>query len=248
MMRGWMRARWWCVTLAGCSFHGVTAAAIGDGPTADAIAIDAAIDGGPPIPILYVQGTGADVDSDTLSIDYVSAQVVHDLDLVVVAWTDTTIVQAAVSDSNGNMYTQVGALVTASGFSQEVFVAANIKAGTNTVTATLPNSTGLVLRIVEYSGLLTASPVDTAVSMSGLGATVGSGPLTSHHAHELMFAANTVAGTIIAHPPELTQRLLVMGNSVEDREVTAIGSYDATATQDNSGDFVMTLVGLIGAR
>ena len=115
-------------------------------------------------------GTAASV-----AATYAKAQVGGDLDVVVVGWNDTTSTLSSVTDLAGNTYSlAVGPAQYAPDLSQAIYYAPNIHAsaaGTNTVTVAFGQAANVVdLRILEYSGLDPASPLDQVAVDTGKGA------------------------------------------------------------------------------
>src|SRR5262249_37300031 len=120
------------------------------------------------------------------------------------------------------------------GMSQAIYYAANIKsAGSNTVTATFNQSADYVdLRIAEYSGLVTTSPFDAGTSATGAsGGTANSGSINTGTANELVIGAGMTAGGFYGAGANFTLRAITNPDAdiLEDRSVSAAGSYNATA-------------------
>jgi hypothetical protein len=132
-----------------------------------------------------------------------------------------------------------------------VFFAANISGGAtaNTITATYSATvTRPELRILEYSGLAASNPVDISVVATGTGTDVDSGPATTTQAHVLIVGADYVETSVQAPGAGFTTRVNVSNDTVEDMEVTALGTYRATATQSVSARWVMQLIALKAAN
>ncbi len=200
--------------------------------------------------ISYVQGSYATPQSPqtTVSVKFNAAQIAGDLNVVVVGWNDSTATVAGVTDTAGNVYTRAVGPTAISGVeSQSIYYAKNIAAaaaGANTVTVTF--STAAVypdIRILEYSGADPANPVDVTAAGSGNSATSSSGAVTTTNPTDLLFAANIVQTTTTGPGSGFTSRLLTVpdGDIAEDRMVTAIGSYSATAPL-SSGQWIMQMV------
>ena len=102
------------------------------------------------------------------------------------------------------------------------------------------------IRILEYKGLNLNSPLDVAVGASGNSATSNSGSVTTTSATDLLVGANIVATSTPGPGASFTQRLLTApdGDIAEDRVVTAVGSYSATAPLAQAGGWVMQMVAL----
>ena len=98
------------------------------------------------------------------------------------------------------------------------------------------------VRIIEYGGISTVTPIDVTVGATGTATTNDSGPAITTHAHDLIFGANATSVGTVAAGAAFTQRLLVAGDIAEDREVATAGTYQATATQSATGVWVMRLV------
>jgi hypothetical protein len=100
------------------------------------------------------------------------------------------------------------------------------------------------IRILEYSGIDPANPVDTVVGAVGNSATSSSGVVTTTNATDLLVGANTVQ-TLTAGPGSgSTLRLLTVpdGDIAEDWVVTTAGTYRASAPLTNAGGWVMQVV------
>ena len=162
--------------------------------------------------------------------------------MVYVLWDNPGTV--TLSDSRGNTYTAATARQTwGNNWSAQVFYAANIIGGSNTVTATFGTaitSFGIVY-VHEYSGLATVNPVDVTASAIGTSAAMSSGAVTTTNANDLLFAAGASDNTVTQAGTGFTTRLTGFGNLTEDRVVTTTGSYAGTARQNGTA-WVMQLV------
>ncbi len=199
--------------------------------------------------IAYVQGayTTPDTPQSTVTAAYGGAQTAGDLNVVVVGWNDTTHNVSSVSDSSGNTYSlAVGPTVSAGNATQLIYYAKNIAAaaaGANTVTVTFDGAANYPdVRIAEYSGIDTVSPLDVAVGADGVGTTISSGSASTSNANDLLVGANYVEHGTDAPGSGYTQRLYTADSSIlEDRVVTTTGSYDASATLYASSWWVMQM-------
>ena len=99
------------------------------------------------------------------------------------------------------------------------------------------------IRIVEYSGADPSNPVDVTAAGTGNSATSTAGPATTTNPTDLIFGANMVGAFTKAAGSGFTQRINTSpdGDFVEDRMVTATGSYSATASL-GTGAWVMQMV------
>ena len=70
---------------------------------------------------------------------------------------------------------------------------------------------------------------------------MSSGTVATTNAKDLIFGAGASSNTVTAPGAGYTARSQAFGNVTEDRNVTATGSYSATATQ-NASAWVMQLV------
>jgi chitodextrinase len=200
-------------------------------------------------PSAYVQGNYAvpQIPQTSVGVAYSSAQIAGDLNVVVVGQGSTATVQS-VTDSKGNPYTRaVGPTVFSSTIAQSIYYAKNIVAAVanaNTVTVTFSTAaTYPDIRIAEYGGLDTSSPLDVTAGASGTGTTTNSASATTTSAKELLVGANTVQAMTTGPGAAYSERLLTNpnGDLLEDQEVTVTGSYGATAPQSPSGSWVMQM-------
>ena len=197
----------------------------------------------------YVQGNYAvpQTPQTTVTLPYTSAQTAGDLNVVVVGWNETTAKVSSLTDTSGNTYTlAVGPTLLSGALSQSIYYAKNIKAaaaGANVVTVKFTSAANYPdIRILEYSGLDTASPLDVATGSSGTSATSSSAALTTTRTTDLLLGANIVFTSTNGPGASFTQRLLTPdGDIAEDRVVTANGSYSASAPLSSSGPWVMQL-------
>jgi hypothetical protein len=203
-----------------------------------------------PGPITWVQVTYANPQglSSSVGATYAKAQTAGDLNVVVVGWNDTTATVATVTDSAGNSYAlAVGPTQNTVNLSQSIYYAPNVhaaNAGKNTVTVTFGPSANLVdLRILEYSGLDPVSPLDvTATGTAHSGGTAATSAVTTTHARELLVGGGMSTDMFSGSFAPFTARATTTdGDMVEDRIVSATGSYTASAPLNSSCDWVMQL-------
>lgn len=200
--------------------------------------------------ISYVQGAYATPQSSqsSVSVTLSSAQTAGDLNVVVVGWNDSTATVKSVTDKRGNTYAlAVGPTIQSGAATQSIYYAKSIKgaaAGANSVTVTF--STGARsadIRVLEYKGADPNSPVDVTAASQGSGKTSSSGSATTTNATDLIFGANLVQTVTTGPGTGFTNRLLTSpdGDIAEDKMVTAVGSYSATAPL-TSGKWIMQMV------
>jgi hypothetical protein len=185
----------------------------------------------------------------TVAVAFPAAQTSGNLNVVVVGWNDSTATVTSVTDSRSNSYALAAApTVMAGKASQAIYYARNIApagAGANSVTIQFSAAAVYAdVRILEYKGLDTVSPLLGSVGASGTSASSSSGTLTTTVANALLVAANVVQTSTTGPGAGFTSRLVTNpnGDIVEDRIVTAAGAYSATAPLASSGYWVTQLV------
>ena len=209
----------------------------------------------PPAPsndIRFLQVAAATPQSpvSAVSVAYPGSQIPGDLNIVVVGWNDTTSAVQSVTDSAGNAYSLAVGPTKGSGLTQSIYYARNITGGNNSVTVTFnAAATYADIRILEYYGIDTLSPMDGAAASVGNSGVSSSGPVTVNSNNELLFAANTVAtGTSQPGTPFVTRIITTPdGDIAQDAIVNAPGTYNATASLTSSGAWVMQQVAFRGA-
>jgi glucose/arabinose dehydrogenase len=183
----------------------------------------------------------------TVATTFTMAQVVGDLNAVVVSWNETTGNITSVTDSAGNVYQVAAATTRGTGLSQAVYYAKGIAAaaaGANTVTVKFDKAVAFAdVRVLEYSGLDPTSPLDVTHSAVGSTTPANSGPATTNFATELLLGAGTTTSSFSGPGTGYTSRVITSpdGDIAEDRTVTTTGSYSATAPL-STGYWVMQIV------
>jgi hypothetical protein len=199
--------------------------------------------------ISFVQVNAATPQSavSSVTVPFKMAQSAGDLNVVVVGWNDTTTTAQSVSDNLGNPYVLAAGPVKGTGLTQSIYYAKDILSGSNSVIVTFSKAASFPdVRVLEYYGSDPANPLDVVASASGNSASANSGSATTNFANELIFGADTVATGTLAPGSNFTLRILTSPDSdlAEDRSVTTIGTYNATATLTSSGPWVMQMVAL----
>jgi hypothetical protein len=189
----------------------------------------------------------------TVRVAFSAAQSAGNLNLVVVGWNDTTARVASVTDTKGNAYQlAVGPTVSFGTLTQSIYYARNITAaaaGANAVTVSFTLAANYPdIRVLEYSGLDTLSPVDGTAGATGTTTTSSTPAVVTTHASDLLFAANTVATWTAGAGSGWRNRMITTPDAdiAEDRLVSSAGSYSATAPLGNAGPWVMQVVALKG--
>ena len=172
----------------------------------------------------------------TVSVTFTGAQTLGNLNVVVVGWNDSTASVSSVTDTKGNTYVlAVGPTVQTGVATQAIYYAKNITAAAataNAVTVTFtPAAAFPDIRIAEYSGLDTVNTLDVSIGAQGNSTTGNSGPVTTTNANDLLVGANLVQSLTSGPGTGYTSRTITSpdGDILEDRVVTTIGSYNATA-------------------
>jgi chitodextrinase len=183
-----------------------------------------------------------------VNVTYSAAQTAGNLNVVVVGWNDTSSQVQSVTDSSGNTYVRaVGPTVRSGLGTQSIYYAANIVAagpGVNRVTVAFNQAARYVdVRIAEYSGIAASNPVDAVSGAAGSGTTNSSGSVNTTYPTDLLVGANLVGTLTTRAGTSYTSRIITSpdGDILEDRVVTATGSYSATATT-TGGAYVMQMV------
>ena len=212
-------------------------------------------------PISFIQLAYATPQSAqlTVSVSFGSAQTSGNLNVVVVGWSDTTVAVSSVTDSIGNVYTLAvgptqnpGSAGTFS-LTQSIYFAKNIvgaAANANTVTVRFTGAASFAdVRILEYTGIDPVNPVDVIASAIGTNAIANSGAVTTTHGNDLLFGATTVFTHTAGAGAGFTSRVITApdGDIAEDRVVSAVGSYSASALLTSTGPWVMQMVAFRGA-
>jgi hypothetical protein len=189
----------------------------------------------------------------TVPVRYTGAQTAGNLNVVAIGWNNATSQVLTVTDTVGNVYVPALAPTVQPGIqSQVIYYAANIggaAANTNTVTVTFNAAADYPdVRLAEYQGINPVTPVDVTIGAFGTGAASNSGAVTTTSAAALLVGANYVQSLTAGPGTGYTQRLITSpnGSILEDRVVTATGSYSATASTNGAG-WVMQLVVFRGA-
>ncbi len=195
--------------------------------------------------VSFVQAAAATPQSpqSTVTVVYPAAQSAGDLNVVVVGWNDTTSKVTSVSDSSGNAYTLAVGPTTGTGLSQSIYFAKDIVSGSNQVTVTFNQTAAYPdIRILEYAGLDTGSPLDVTAAAAGNSSSANSGTATTTATNELLLGADTIATTTTGVESGFTSRIITSPDSdfVEDKVVSSTGSYSATASL-SSGSWVMQM-------
>ena len=213
----------------------------------------------PGIAFVQVRSTTPKSAQSTVALAYSAAQRVGDLNVVVVGWNDASTTITSVTDTKGNVYAlAAGPTVQpgpsgGGGLSQAIYYAKNIVAAAangNSVTVKFSAAAPFVdMRILEYSGVDTVSPLDGSSSAVGNSATADPGPLTTTNANDVLVAADTVWTSTAAAASGFTARIFTNdGDLAADRIVSVTGTYSAPTPLNASGPWVMQMAAFKAAR
>ena len=183
--------------------------------------------------------------SASVALTYTVAQTAGNLNVVVVGWNDTTSTVSMVGDSLGNNYALAIGPTSGTGLRQSIYYAAGIKAGSNTVTVRFNQAARYVdVRVLEYSGLDPANPLDVKAGAAGSGTSREQWCGHDHVSKRLDLRGGDDRRAVFRR----RERDLFRGSLpvrtadiAEDQTVGTIGSYSATAP-NSSGNWVMQMV------
>jgi hypothetical protein len=219
----------WLALVGACGFSAQSINA-GDASSADTsdgpLALDAAI----PVRMVQQKQNINSGSHSTVAATFDVPQGQGDLIVVVLSWGGN-MTGAVVNDNSGNTYAPLHGVIAGGGVGQASFYAENIHAASaNVVSVTLSaNENNIAIRMIEYAGIATSGSLDAASLATGNSTTSDSGPLVTTHAHELLVGASTNAGNADGPGSGWNQEVIYAGDILEDREVTSLGTYDATA-------------------
>jgi chitodextrinase len=204
-----------------------------------------------PAAVSFVQANYATPQSaqTAVTVPYSAAQITGDLNVAVVGWNNTTATVNSVTDSSGNVYSlAVGPTQVSGTLTQSIYYAKNIFAAApnaNVLTVTFNGSAAAPdIRILEYSGLNTTSPLDVTVAATGKSSSSATSAAAVPNAGDLIVGANIVVSMTTGPGTGFTERILTKpdGDIVEDQVVSAAGSYSASAPLSASAAWIMQLV------
>lgn len=140
-----------------------------------------------PIVLVQIVAKASSAASSSLSLSFSSNRTVGNLILVGFDF-DTNSIPTSISDSQGNVFTEVGSQLTSPGGARSrLFYAKSTRGGADTITVNLSaNSAWIELYISEYSGANSISPVDAQAGASGRAGYVSSGVATTTASGDLI--------------------------------------------------------------
>ena len=193
----------------------------------------------------YVQSISSVVANlASTSAAFASSTASGDAIVVAASWRGNTSAVASVADTLGSSFTNVlGPVASADGQTVgEIWYAAGINAGSDSVTALLSGSApSLTLDAFEYSHF-TSSALDTAAwSTSSSAKFLDSGYASTSASNELIFGFGLTSSTPWAAGSGFTSRLTTSTSMAEDGLVFRAGSYDTTMAQTASTSWLMMM-------
>ena len=185
--------------------------------------------------IVFVQAVAntTSASASSLSLSFPASTVAGDLILVAFDY-DTNTTPSSITDSQGNVFTEVGNQLTSPGGARSrVYYAKSIKGGPDTVTVNLSANSGWIeLYLTEYSGVDQTNPIDAQAGAFGSAGPVSSGNATTTVAGDLIYGWCLGDGSCTAGSG-FAARATFHGNLIEDKLVGNPGTYAATGSASN---------------
>lgn len=190
---------------------------------------------------------GTPCDMTTSSVAFLSPQTAGDLNVVVMGWSDPNRSVTSVTDSAGNSYTLAAGPTTTDGYWVEsTYYASNIVgSASNTVSVVLSGAADVEVRVLEYSGVATSSPLDAVLAASAGTGPAQTGPLTTTASNDLLVVPALVTGCFTAPSDGYSERLDTGCDLVEDTIAATPGAYTAAVQHDNTGSWVQQMVAFL---
>ncbi len=183
----------------------------------------------------FLQGAWAapQTTQTAVSVTLQSPQSAGNLLVVFAGWNDTAATVSSVTDTRGDTFAlAIGPTKRTTVLSQSVYYAKNVIGGANTVTVRFSRAANFVdVRVLEYAGVDTVAPLDTAAAASGSSGLADTGLFTTHAAGDLLVAGDMVMTGSPSAGSGYATRLITNpdGDLAEDRVAGAAGMYNATA-------------------
>ena len=186
----------------------------------------------------------------TIAKAFAASSTTGNLIVVHLDWDGQTRSVTSVTDSKGNSYARINGPTNWDGlnYRAELWYAYNITGGGAAITVTghlsgAPTSFSQIY-ISEYSGIVTANPLEQNAVAIGNSAAVSSGPKTTTYTNELIYGVSIGASGVLTVGGGFTSRSTANSNIVEDKNGAAIGSYNAAFTSA-SGNWVAQMATFI---
>ena len=164
-------------------------------------------------------------------------------DLILVGFDFDNSVTPTVTDSQGNVFTQVGTELTSPGGTRSrVYFAPNTIGGADTVTVSLSGvSDYLEVYSTEYSGADLSNPIDAKTGASGGAGSVSSGSAITTASGDVIFGY-CVADWSCTAGSGFNTRSTFNDNLIEDMTAAGPGAYTATANATNGWSMHMVAI------
>lgn len=155
-----------------------------------------------------------------------------------------------ITDNKSSSFQRAGSRTTISGSDcVEIWYAMNVTGGAgHTISVDFEGSTFASACAAAYSGLATTSALDQTTGATGSGTALNSGGVSTTTANQLFIGGGThvnvgvgedlfVAGTNFTIRAQYSSSTTSATSYLEDRIVSATGTYDASATSPGSGNW-----------
>jgi hypothetical protein len=197
--------------------------------------------------VAFVQAV-ANVSSgstSSFSLSFPSNTAAGNLILVGFDCTSSGSTFSSVTDSQGNVLTEVGGpLTTPGGVSTRLYYANNIGGGADAVTITFSANVRLEVYLTEYSGVNQVTPIDAQSGAVGNAGAVSSGNATTTASGDMIYGFCIGDSTCTAGSGS-TARSTFHNNLIEDKISGNPGAYAATGSADSG--WTMQMVALKAA-
>ena len=191
--------------------------------------------------VVQVIANASSGSANSLSLSFPQNTVAGHLILVAFDYVSTA-TPSSVTDSQGNVFTEVGSQLTTPGQAKSrVYYAPNIKGGADTVTVTLSANSGIELYVTEYTGVSQTNPIDAQAGAAGSAGAVSSGNATTTTAGDLIFGY-CAADWACTAGSGFTALSTFNDNLIEDMVAGNAGTYAATGSANNG--WTMQMVAL----
>jgi chitodextrinase len=192
-----------------------------------------------PITFVQIAAKSSSAATNSLSLSFPANTTAGNLILIGFDF-DTNSVPSSITDSQGDIFTEVGAQLTSPGGARSrVYVAKRIKGGPGTITVNLSaNSAWIELYISEYSGVDTVNPIDGQAGTSGNAGSVSSGAATTTATGDVIYGY-CVGDWVCTSGSGFAARSKFDNNLVEDMTAGSPSGYTATGSANNGWSMQM---------
>jgi hypothetical protein len=173
------------------------------------------------------------VAGSSIRVSFANPNTAGNLIVAYVIWDNNGAI--SLSDTQGNAYMSAvsAAKSPRDNTYAQVFYAANVRGGANTVQVSFSTRVAhyALLYIHEYSGVDRFSPLQSAGANTGTSALMSSGTIRTISPNTLLFAGGVSNHTVTAATSGFSLRSSAYGNMTEDKVATASDYYNPTAIQ-----------------